>query len=125
MPGPSPAPTLLPPQLPQRAQPSDIIVEGVDYDPNDLYSSSSSSNTANDSDSGSDSSEQQLPWSQRFPGLHASIAAAIVELGGAVAPRLNWSSPTDALWLSSSNTLKCTNPDEVGWGSRGSRGEGG
>jgi hypothetical protein len=133
-------------QLPQRAKPSDIMVEGVDYDPDDLYdnhdSSSSSSGTkpgpgsgsrpspdadpasdshnqhrhGSDSDNDSESesgSEDPLPWPQRFPGLYAAVAAAIAELGGAVAPRTNWSSPTDALWLSSSNSLRCTHPDEV------------
>lgn len=110
-------------QLPQRAKPSDIIVEGVDYDPDDLYSSDSSSSgwdagaTDNDNSSSSDDddndAQQQQPWPQRFPALHASIAGAMAELGGSVAPRLNWSSPVDALWLSSSNSLKCGNADEV------------
>jgi hypothetical protein len=129
-------------QLPQRAKPSDIIVEGVDYDPEDLYDnkdsdssngsaksraamdpesrpgqnaheSGSSSDSDSESHSDSDSEEDALPWPQRFPGLYAAVAAAISELGGAVAPRLNWSSPTDALWLSSSNSLRCTHPDEV------------
>lgn len=110
-------PSLLLPQLPQRSKPGDIVVEGVDYDPEDLYSGSSSSSSpgSDDDDASSSSSDgvSTLPWPQRFPGLHAAIAAAITQLGGAVAPRLNWSSPTDALWLTSSNSLKCTNPDEV------------
>jgi hypothetical protein len=105
-------------QLPQRSKPSDIVVEGVDYDPEDLYSSSSStSDSSTDSDDAASSSSSDgvssQPWPQRFLGLHGAIAAAITQLGGAVAPRLNWSSPTDALWLTSSNSLKCTNPDEV------------
>lgn len=118
------SPLLLPPvlllQLPQRSKPGDIIVEGVDYDPEDLYSTDSSSSSSThdaDSDTGSSDSERDTrPWSQRFPALHAAVATAISELGGAVAPRLNWSSPTDALWLTSSNSLRCTNPDEVSLG---------
>jgi len=118
-----------PPQLPQRCKASDIVVEGVDYDPHDLYSdtdSTSSSSSSSSSSPGSsasqsaaaagdddDSSSRAAPWCERFPALHASIAAAIAALGGAVAPRLNWSSPSDALWLSSSNSLRCTHPDEV------------
>lgn len=108
--------TLLPsllPQLPQRSKPGDIVVEGVDYDPEDLYSSSSSADSDGDASSSSSDGVSSQPWPQRFPGLHGAIAAAITQLGGAVAPRLNWSSPTDALWLTSSNSLKCSNPDEV------------
>jgi hypothetical protein len=105
-------------QLPTRSKPTEIVVEGVDYDPEDTYSSSSSA-TADDaaadtsSDSGSDVAEQQ-PWHERFPQLYAAVEAAILQLGGQVAPRLNWSSPTDALWISAYNSLKCCNADQVG-----------
>jgi hypothetical protein len=105
-------------QLPTRSKPTEIVVQGVDYDPEDTYSSSSSA-TADDaaadtsSDSGSDVAEQQ-PWHERFPELYAAVEAAIQQLGGQVAPRLNWSSPTDALWISAYNSLKCCNADQVG-----------
>lgn len=104
-------------QLPVRSQPTEIVVQGVDYDPDDTYSSSSSATAADaaadtSSDSGSDAAEQQ-PWHERFPELHAAIEASIQQLGGQAAPRLNWSSPTDALWISAYNSLKCCNADQV------------
>jgi hypothetical protein len=37
----------------------------------------------------------------------------VQQLGGVVAPRTNWSSPSDALWLSADNSLACRNADEV------------
>lgn len=49
-----------------------------------------------------------------FPELLAEIDAAIKELGGCVAPKLNWSSPHDAVWVSSGKSLACRNADEVG-----------
>jgi hypothetical protein len=107
-------------QLPVRSKPTEIIVEGVDYDPDDTYSSSTASVTSGDaaadtsSDSGSDDAAEQQPWHERFPELHAAVEAGIQQLGGQVAPRLNWSSPTDALWMSAYNSLKCCNADQVG-----------
>lgn len=55
-----------------------------------------------------------LPPNQRFPDTHRLIQEKITELGGAVVPKLNWSSPKDAKWISNhQNTLKCTNPNDV------------
>ena len=73
-----------------------------------------------DSDSDSDSEEEEedeppkLPPNQRFPELHQAIKDKIAELGGAVAPKLNWSSPKDATWISPhQNTIKCTSPNDI------------
>ncbi len=41
------------------------------------------------------------------------IDHAIQQLGGTVAPRVNWSSPHDATWMMTSGTLACTNAQEV------------
>ncbi|POR36076.1 Cell division cycle protein [Tolypocladium paradoxum] len=54
------------------------------------------------------------PPNERFPETHKLIKDKIAELGGAVAPKLNWSSPKDATWISPhQNTLKCTAPNDV------------
>ena len=37
----------------------------------------------------------------------------IIELGGAVVPKLNWSAPKDAIWLSPDKQLKCTCAEEA------------
>lgn len=52
----------------------------------------------------------QLP---AFPELLAEIEAAIAELGGRVLPKLNWSAPTDATWLTTCGSVACTNAEEV------------
>lgn len=57
---------------------------------------------------------ERLPPNKRFPTTHREIIEKIAELGGAVAPKLNWSSPKDAKWISPhQNTLKCTSPDDI------------
>lgn len=101
-------------QLPQRGKPAEVVVEGVDYDPEDNYSSEDEQPASESGSVDSQGSQDHLPWSERFPKLHAEIESAIQQLGGQVAPKLNWSSPTDALWISSYNSLKCCNADQVG-----------
>ncbi|KAI1106923.1 D123-domain-containing protein [Jackrogersella minutella] len=69
-----------------------------------------------DSESDSDDEEEapRLPPNQRFPELHQIIKDKITELGGAVAPKLNWTSPKDAAWISPhQNTIKCTCPNDI------------
>ncbi|KAI2626692.1 D123-domain-containing protein [Hypoxylon sp. NC1633] len=69
-----------------------------------------------DSESDSDEEEEppRLPPNQRFPGLHQTIKDKITELGGAVAPKLNWTAPKDAAWISPhQNTIKCTSPNDI------------
>ncbi|KAI1173920.1 D123-domain-containing protein [Nemania sp. FL0916] len=69
-----------------------------------------------ESDSDSDGVDEppKLPPNQRFPELHQLIKDKIAELGGAVAPKLNWTAPKDATWISPhQNTIKCTTPNDV------------
>ncbi|GAO49688.1 hypothetical protein G7K_3834-t1 [Saitoella complicata NRRL Y-17804] len=51
--------------------------------------------------------------STSFPSLDAQIRTTIAELDGAVLPKLNWSSPQDATWISADNTMKCTSASDV------------
>lgn len=68
-----------------------------------------------DDEDESDSEDiERLPPNKRFPDTHREIKKKIAELGGAVAPKLNWSSPKDAKWISPhQNTLKCTSPNDI------------
>ena len=47
-----------------------------------------------------------------FPELNQQIEDAIRELDGAVMPKLNWSSPRDAVWVNS-GTLECRTAGDV------------
>jgi hypothetical protein len=49
-----------------------------------------------------------------FLHLHQKIAATITELGGLVAPKLNWSVPKDATWISmTKNSMECYSPNDI------------
>lgn len=61
--------------------------------------------------SGDEAEESAPPPS--FPHLEMEIKASIESLGGAVFPKLNWSAPKDAAWMSSTGNLKCTNLSEI------------
>lgn len=52
------------------------------------------------------------PSGYSFPELNERISSAITSLGGAVLPKLNWSSPKDATWMNN-GTLKCQTPGDV------------
>lgn len=49
----------------------------------------------------------------RFRDVHESIKSTIAELGGRVFPKLNWSAPKDAAWISPTNTLCCMTPGDI------------
>ncbi|GLC33315.1 hypothetical protein PLESTM_000047800 [Pleodorina starrii] len=67
-----------------------------------------------DSDSGSEAPDPRvLDWTTRFPQLRSALDAAIASLGGRVVPKLNWSCPTDALWVSPGGSLACRNAEQV------------
>jgi hypothetical protein len=70
--------------------------------------------SSEDSDDDSPTQPRRQPPNLRFPSLHASITEAIASLGGAACPKLNWSSPKDATWISRHpNTMKCTSANDV------------
>ncbi|XP_062522178.1 cell division cycle protein 123 homolog [Corticium candelabrum] len=53
-------------------------------------------------------------WEQpQFAALHKKIQQTIDYLGGIVFPKLNWSSPLDAKWISSNGTLQCCRPSDI------------
>lgn len=68
------------------------------------------------------SSDEDDVWSKEgddsndtpsFPNLQAQVEKAIKDLGGEVFPKLNWSSPKDATWISHNGTLKCTDFNDI------------
>ncbi|KAJ4807818.1 hypothetical protein LUZ62_020384 [Rhynchospora pubera] len=69
------------------------------------------SNFHSDSDSDSDSaSEVKAP---SFPELESEVEKSISALGGRVVPKLNWSAPKDATWMSPFGSLKCESFSEI------------
>ncbi|CAG8544484.1 461_t:CDS:2 [Diversispora eburnea] len=75
------------------------------------YSDDSDSDENNESEvEFNDENYEPLP---NFPDLEQQIWQIIEEFDGAVFPKLNWSSPRDATWISATNTLKCTTPSDI------------
>ncbi|EDV25814.1 uncharacterized protein TRIADDRAFT_55290 [Trichoplax adhaerens] len=48
-----------------------------------------------------------------FPKLEEDVNQHIRELGGYVFPKLNWSSPQDAAWISHNGTLQCSTFQDI------------
>lgn len=67
----------------------------------------------NDDDSGYSDSEDEDDPSEDWPEVHDKIRSTIAELGGKVVPKLNWSAPKDATWMSSTNDMECRTPNEI------------
>ncbi|EGC49787.1 cell cycle control protein [Histoplasma capsulatum var. duboisii H88] len=62
---------------------------------------------------GSDSDDDDVDPSIQWQEIHAQIKATIEELGGKVAPKLNWSAPKDATWISATNDMQCRTPNDI------------
>jgi hypothetical protein len=57
--------------------------------------------------------DAEHPLRPAFPELEAAVDAAIADLGGAALPKLNWSAPKDATFMSADATIRCTCFSEV------------
>ncbi|KAJ3190461.1 hypothetical protein HDU85_000759 [Gaertneriomyces sp. JEL0708] len=66
-----------------------------------------------ESDSDGNDDETVEPSVPSFPQLQAEIESAIQAFGGAVFPKMNWSSPKDAAWIATGSTLKCNSASDV------------
>ncbi|PVH99379.1 D123-domain-containing protein [Periconia macrospinosa] len=51
--------------------------------------------------------------STNWRDVHEAIEATIEELGGKVAPKLNWSAPKDATWIAATNSMECRTPNDI------------
>lgn len=64
-------------------------------------------------DDSDDEAEQPSDPSTAWPDIHARIQKTISTLDGAVAPKLNWSSPKDATWINATNTQECRSANDI------------
>ncbi|GAB7354778.1 hypothetical protein MBLNU459_g5176t1 [Dothideomycetes sp. NU459] len=56
--------------------------------------------------------EEDVDIAAQWRDVHDSIRSTISELGGKVVPKLNWSAPKDATWISA-NSMECRSPNDV------------
>lgn len=61
---------------------------------------------------GDDEAANQDP-STHWRETHEAIESVIEELGGKVAPKLNWSAPKDATWIAATNSMECRTPNDI------------
>ncbi|WOL13064.1 hypothetical protein Cni_G21833 [Canna indica] len=55
----------------------------------------------------SDDDDDEADRAPSFPELEVAVERSITTLGGAAFPKLNWSAPKDAAWISTDGTLRC------------------
>jgi len=65
----------------------------------------------NDEDDDGDGEDEDVasPWRE----VHEMIKATIEELDGKVVPKLNWSAPKDATWISALNSMECRSANDI------------
>jgi hypothetical protein len=60
-----------------------------------------------------DSDEEEADPSAEWREVHTQIRETVAELGGKVAPKLNWSAPKDATWISATNDMQCRTANDI------------
>jgi hypothetical protein len=66
-----------------------------------------------DNEGGDNDDEADFDPSAEWRETHEEIGRLIEELGGKVAPKLNWSAPKDATWIAATNSMECTTPNDI------------
>lgn len=64
-------------------------------------------------DNNEDEEEEAHDPSAAWRETHEAIENTIEELGGTVAPKLNWSAPKDATWIAATNSMECRTPNDI------------
>ena len=66
-------------------------------------------NPNDDDDEDGEDEDVASPWRE----IHETIKATIEELDGRVVPKLNWSAPKDATWISALNSMECRSANDI------------
>mmetsp|Transcript_25668 Transcript_25668/g.62886 ORF Transcript_25668/g.62886 Transcript_25668/m.62886 type:complete len:408 (-) Transcript_25668:66-1289(-) len=73
---------------------------------------SSDENDDENDDGENEETDASPPKQFHFPQLNDQITAAVEAMGGAIIPKLNWSTPKDATWVNG-GSIKCQTPGDV------------
>lgn len=90
-----------------------LSISNSDALPNRIHNSEDQQDYIISQEQESDDESEQPPPPPSFPELESQINESIKTLGGAIFPKLNWTSPKDSAWISSTGTLKCTSFTEI------------
>jgi hypothetical protein len=75
--------------------------------------SDSDSGIFSGADNNDEDDEETADPSIHWRDTHEAIERTIEELGGKVAPKLNWSAPKDATWINATNSMECRTPNDI------------
>jgi hypothetical protein len=75
--------------------------------------SDSDSGIFSGADNNDEDDEEAADPSINWRDTHEAIERTIEELGGKVAPKLNWSAPKDATWINATNSMECRTPNDI------------
>lgn len=90
-----------------------IVLPSEDDEPEPEWSEDSGIFSASDGQDEDDEAEEEQDVSAPWRDVHEAIRQTIDELGGKVVPKLNWSAPKDATWMSATNSMECRSPNDV------------
>lgn len=85
-----------------------LRADGIILPPEDIPSK-----TDPDTDDENEEEGGSTDPSEAWHDIHQKIKSTISELGGSVMPKLNWSAPKDATWISTTNSMACTTPNDI------------
>lgn len=85
-----------------------LRADGIILPPEDLPSK-----TDPDTDDENEEEGGSADPSEAWLDIHQKTKSTISELGGSVMPKLNWSAPKDATWISATNSMACTTPNDI------------
>ena len=85
-----------------------LRADGIILPPEDIPSTPDS-----DTDDENEQEDAATNPSEAWLDIHENIKSTISALGGSVMPKLNWSAPKDATWISATNSMACTTPNDV------------
>jgi hypothetical protein len=92
---------------------ADGIILPEDDTPRIWSDSDSGVFSANDTQDDEASGDEDEDVAAQWRDLHQNIKSTIAELGGKVVPKLNWSAPKDATWISTTNSMDCRDPNDI------------
>lgn len=90
-----------------------LSISNDDPLPNRIHKPEEEEDYTISSEQSDNESEQTSTPPPSFPELESQINESIETLGGAIFPKLNWSSPKDSAWMSPNGSLKCTSFSEI------------
>ncbi|KAH7089507.1 D123-domain-containing protein [Paraphoma chrysanthemicola] len=93
-----------------------LRADGIILPPEDADNAAWSDNDSgifSGADNNDDDEDDAIDPSAAWRDTHEAIERTIEELGGKVAPKLNWSAPKDATFMNATNNMECRTPNDI------------